>query len=75
MDGKGRWRDNVFVERPWRSLKYEEVYLKAYESAAEARRSIGSYIRFFNEERRQSSLGKRTPDNVFYNNRPLQQAA
>jgi len=75
MDGKGRWMDNVFVERLWRSLKYEEVYLKAYGSVAEAKRSIDSYFRFFNEERRHSSLGKRTPDNVFFNKQPLQQAA
>jgi putative transposase len=75
MDGKGRWMDNVFVERLWRSLKYEEVYLKAYESVAEARRSIGIYFKYFNEERRHSSLGRRTPDDVFYNTLPLQAAA
>ena len=50
MDGKGRWVDNVFVERLWRSLKYEEVYLKAYESMSEARDSIGSYMTFFKSE-------------------------
>ena len=75
MDGKGRWMDNVFVERLWRSLKYEEVYLKAYDSVTDARRSIASYLRYFNEERRHSSLGRRTPDNVFFNKQPLQQAA
>jgi len=66
MDGKGRWVDNVFVERLWRSLKYEEVYLKAYDSIAEARRSIGDYLTFFNTERRHQSLGDRTPDAVYY---------
>ncbi len=75
MDGKGRWIDNVFVERLWRSLKYEEVYLKAYESVAEARQSIDTYMRYFNSERRHSSLGRKTPDHVFFNHQPLQEAA
>ena len=65
MDGKGRWVDNVFVERLWRSLKYEEVYLKAYETVAEARLSIGNYFRFYNGERRHQSLNRRTPDQVY----------
>lgn len=65
MDGKGRWVDNVFVERLWRSLKYEEVYLKAYETVAEARLSIGNYFRFYNAERRHQSLNRRTPDQVY----------
>jgi putative transposase len=75
MDGKGRWLDNVFVERLWRSLKYEEVYLKAYESVDEARREIGSYLTFFNGRRRHSSLGRRTPDAVFFNCDLLAKAA
>lgn len=75
MDGKGRWIDNVFVERLWRSLKYEEVYLKAYESVAEARQSIATYMRYFNSERRHSSLGRKTPDHVFFNHQLLQEAA
>ncbi len=75
MDGKGRWMDNVFVERLWRSLKYEEVYLKAYDSVAEARKSIAVYFDYFNNERRHSSLGRRTPDHVFFNHQPLQEAA
>jgi putative transposase len=66
MDGKGRWVDNVFVERLWRSLKYEEVYLKGYAHVAEARRSIATYLDFFNRERRHQSLDRRTPDQVFY---------
>ncbi len=75
MDGKGRWMDNVFVERLWRSLKYEEVYLKAYDSVAEARKSIVVYFDYFNNERRHSSLGRKTPDHVFFNHQPLQEAA
>jgi putative transposase len=66
MDGKGRWVDNVFVERLWRSLKYEEIYLKAYESIAQARVSIGRYMAFFNTERRHQSLERRTPDTVYF---------
>ena len=75
MDGKGRWLDNVFVERLWRSLKYEEVYLKAYESVAEARRLIGAYFRYFNTERGHQSLGMMTPDEVFYQHEQLTEAA
>ncbi|MCP4546795.1 MAG: IS3 family transposase [bacterium] len=70
MDGKGRWMDNVFVERLWRSLKYEEVYLKAYESTAEAREGIGNWIRYYNTRRRHQGLGRRTPDEVFAGNPP-----
>jgi putative transposase len=66
MDGKGRWVDNVFVERLWHSLKYEEVYLKAYESVAQARAELGRYLTFFNTERRHQSLGRKTPDTVYY---------
>lgn len=61
MDGKGRCMDNIFVERLWRSLKYEEVYLHAYENIAEARAGIGSYMRFFNEDRFHAALGYQTP--------------
>jgi putative transposase len=66
MDGKGRWVDNVFVERLWRSLKYEEVYLRAYESVANAKGCIDRYFRFYNSERRHQSLARRTPDTVYY---------
>ena len=62
MDGKGSWRDNVFVERVWRSVKYEEVYLKAYDSVTEARASLGRYFDFYNGHRPHSSHGGRTPD-------------
>jgi len=66
MDGKGSWRDNVFVERLWRSVKYEEVYLKAYESVGEARASIAAYLEFYNEGRPHSSLDRRTPSEAYF---------
>jgi putative transposase len=75
MDGKGAWRDNVFVERLWRSVKYEEVYLRAYDSVAEARASIGRYLDFYNRKRPHSSLGARTPDRVYFDHMPLARAA
>ncbi|RLA01591.1 MAG: IS3 family transposase [Gammaproteobacteria bacterium] len=65
MDGKGRWVDNVFIERLWRSLKYEDIYLKAYESISEARLGITEYFRFYNEDRRHQSLERKTPDQVY----------
>jgi putative transposase len=61
MDGKGAWRDNVFVERLWRTIKYEEVYLRAYASVSEARASIGRYLGFYNGRRPHSSLDGKTP--------------
>ena len=66
MDGKGAWRDNVFVERLWRSIKYEEVYLKAYDSVSETRASIGRYLAFYNGRRPHSSLDRRTPDQAYF---------
>jgi putative transposase len=66
MDGKGRWLDNVFVERLWRSVKYEEVYLKAYNNVGHARQSLDIYLRFYNEKRRHQSLDRQTPDSVYY---------
>ena len=75
MDGKGAWRDNVFVERLWRSVKYEEVYLRAYETVGEARASIGRYIDFYNGRRPHSSLDGRTPDQAYFNSLPLRLAA
>jgi putative transposase len=65
MDGKGRFLDNIFIERLWRSLKYEEVFIKAYGSIAEARRSIGSWLKFYNEERKHQSHGYRTPSEIY----------
>jgi putative transposase len=75
MDGKGCWRDNVFIERLWRSIKYEEVYLKAYESVSQARASIGRYLNFYNSGRPHSSLDRQTPDQVYFNALPLPRVA
>ena len=66
MDGRGRWMDNVFIERLWRSVKYEEVYLKAYEGMLDARRALHRYFEFYNERRRHQSLDNQTPDTVYY---------
>jgi putative transposase len=70
MDGRGAWRDNVFVERLWRTIKYEEVYLRAYASVSEARSSLGRYLAFYNAGRPHSSLDRQTPDEAYFN--PLQ---
>ena len=75
MGWKGRWRDNVFVERVWRSIKYEEVYLHAYASVSDARQSIGGYIDFYNTTRPHSSLKAHTPDQVYFNRLPESMAA
>jgi putative transposase len=66
-DGKGAWRDNVFVERLWRTIKYEEVYLRAYAGVSEARVSIGRYLGFYNSRRPHSSLDGKTPDQAYFN--------
>ena len=65
MDGKGRCMDNIFVERLWRSLKYEEVYLNAYATVAEAKAGIGAWLGFYNTERQHQSLGYRTPRQIY----------
>jgi putative transposase len=75
MDGKGAWRDNVFVERIWRSVKYEEVYLRAYAGVGEARGSIGRYFDFYNSKRPHSSLDARTPDQAYFDHLPQKAAA
>lgn len=75
MDGRGAWRDNVFVERFWRSIKYEEVYLKAYENVPDARSSISNYIRVYNSGRPHSSLDGRTPDEAYFGGRQMAEAA
>jgi putative transposase len=75
MDGRGAWRDNVFVERLWRSVKYEEVYLRAYDSVGEARASLGRYLDFYNHKRPHSSLDARTPDRAYFDHRPQFAAA
>jgi putative transposase len=74
MDGKGAWRDNVFVERIWKSVKYEEVYLRAYGSVGEARASLGRYLDFYNRRRPHSSLDRHTPDEAYFEH-TLQKAA
>ena len=75
MDGKGSWRDNVFVERLWRSVKYEEVYLKAYDTVANARASLGRYLDVYNRQRPHSSLDRRTPDEAYFTRQSLAAAA
>ena len=75
MNGKGRALDNIFIERTFRSLKYEEVYLNEYENVNECRRAIESYFRFFNQDRIHQSLGYQTPDEVFFENLKLSKAS
>ena len=75
MDGKGRWVDNVFVERLWKSVKYEEVYLHAYDAVTEARHGLERYFQFYNQRRPHSSLDGQTPNAVYFSSLPLNQAA
>jgi putative transposase len=75
MDGKGAWRDNVFVERLWRSIKYEELYLRAYDSVSQARSSISRYLDFYNQRRPHSSLDGMTPDQSYFTELPIRMAA
>ena len=75
MDGKGCWRDNVFVERLWRCVKYGEVYLRAYDLVSEARASIGRYLAFYNGHRPHSSLDGRTPDEAYFGKQETAMAA
>jgi putative transposase len=75
MDGRGQWRDNVFVERLWKSVKYEEVYLKAYDTVSAARVGIAKYLDFYNARRPHSAHGGRTPDMVYFSALPALQAA
>jgi putative transposase len=75
MDGKGSWRDNVFVERLWKSVKYEEVYLHAYDSVADARQGLQRYFSFYNQRRPHRALDGRTPDMVYFAALPQTQAA
>ena len=75
MDGRGRWMDNVFVERLWRSVKYEDVYLKAYDSIPATREGLKTYFKFYNSRRRHKSLDRRTPDIVYWSTLPQKQAA
>ena len=73
--GRGAWRDNIFVERIWRSIKYEEVYLHAYDSVALAKAGIARYIDFYNARRPHSSLDKRTPDEFYFAKLPAMKEA
>jgi putative transposase len=76
MDGKGAWRDNVFVERLWRTIKYEEIYLRAYNNVPQARAGIGRYIAFYNQRRPHSSLAGQTPDQAYISEpKPIPSAA
>lgn len=75
MDGKGRWVDNVFVERLWRTVKYEDIYLKAYETPRELEQGLDHYFRFYNSRRRHTALDRRTPDAVYFGELDMPQAA
>jgi putative transposase len=75
MDGKGRWMDNVFIERLWWSVKYQDVYLKGYSSIGEARNGLREYFDFYNSQRRHQSLDRRTPDNVYWSTLPQMRVA
>ena len=75
MDGKGCWRDNVFVERLWKTIKYEHVYLHAYDSVSDARCKLAGYLDFYNRRRPHTALAGRTPDDVCFSSLPLQLAA
>jgi len=75
MDGKGRWVDNVFVERLWRTVKYEDVYLKAYETPNDLQRGLEKYFQYYNTQRRHTALDRRTPDAVYFGENEMPQAA
>ena len=75
MDGRGRWLDNVFIERLWRTVKYEEVYLRAYESVSDAKASLVRYFAFYNGRRPHTSLDRMTPDQIYFQALPLPTAA
>jgi putative transposase len=75
MDGKGCWRDNVFVERLWKTIKHEHVYLHAYQSVSDARAKLAVCIDFYNRRRPHSSLDRRTPDDAYFDLLPLKLAA
>lgn len=73
--GKGRWRDNVFIERLWNSVKYEDIYLKSYGSMTEARRGLSEYFKFYNEKRGHQNLDRKTPGMVYFDSLVQKQAA
>jgi putative transposase len=74
MDGKGRWMDNVFIERLWKSVKYEDIYLKAYSSMKEARRGLCEYFKFYNEKRWHQNFDRKTPGMVYFESLAQKQA-
>ena len=75
MDGKGRWMDNVFIERLWKSLKYEDIYLKSYGSMTEARRGLSDYFKFYNEKRLHQNFDRKALSMVYFNFPVQKQAA
>ena len=75
MDGKGRWRDNVFIERLWKSVKYEDIYLKAYRSMVEVKKGLADYFTFYNQKRWHQSLDRKTPAMVYFSTNPQRQVA
>jgi len=75
MDGNGRWVDNVFIERLWKSVKYEDIYLKAYGSMAEVREGLAIYFRLYNDNRWHQNFDRKTPAMVYFSNLPHRQAA
>ena len=75
MDGKGRWMDNVFIERLWRSVKYEDVYLKSYASMTEAKRGLSDYFKLYNEKRWHQNFDRKTPSMVYFEKLAQKQAA
>ena len=75
MDGKGCWRDNVFVERLWRTIKYDEVYLKAYDSVSHAKASLGQFITFYNSRRPHQTFAGKTPDMIYFASLPQEKFA
>ena len=74
MDGKGRWMDNVFIERLWKSVKYEDIYLKGYDSMAEVKKGLATYFQFYNEKRWHQNFDRKTPSMVYFGT-PQRQAA
>ncbi|OPZ96310.1 MAG: hypothetical protein BWY70_01793 [Bacteroidetes bacterium ADurb.Bin408] len=75
MDGKGRWMDNVFIERLWKSVKYEDIYLKAYASMVEVKNGLATYFKFYNAKRWHNSFDRKTPNMVYFGTLPQKQAA
>ncbi len=75
MDGKGQWQDNIFIERLWRSVKYEDIYLKAYGSMTELRNGLTKYVQFYNQKRWHQTLDRKTPAMVYFGTLPQRQVA